>query len=80
MSRTKWWVSQFFLVRVQIRYLPVVCSSLLESSCTTKSSGTCLMVPPVPGVVVAYTVMPVFCSMLGGVGGMVIGVLVGVDA
>ena len=37
------------------------------------------MVPPVPGVVVAYTVMPVFCSRLGGVGGVVIGVLVGVD-
>ena len=49
------------------------------------------MVPPVPGVVVAYTVMPMFCSMLGGigrvggveelegVGRVVIGVLVGVD-
>lgn len=74
-----------------MRYLPKSCSSRLVSSSTMKSSGTCLMVPPVPGVVVAYTVMPVFCSMLGGigrvggveelegVGRVVIGVLVGVD-
>lgn len=55
-----------------MRWLPESCSSRFVSSCTIKSSGTCLMVPPVPGLVVMYTVMPVFCSRLGGVGGVVI--------
>ena len=59
-----------------MRWLPESCSSRLVSSCTMKSSGTCLMVPPVPGVVVTYTVTPVFFSRLGGVGGVVIVVLV----